>query len=168
MQFRKSIKSDIDEIMKIIKQAQNYFKENGIDQWQNNYPSTDTINNDIDNGVSYVLLKDDKIVGTTVISFDGESTYNSIYDGRWLSDEEYAVIHRIAVNNDYKGMSLSSKIIEYAEEICRERNVISIKVDTHKDNISMQKLLEKNNFKYCGKITLVDGAERIAFEKILS
>lgn len=168
MQFRKSEKCDIDEIMKIIKQAQIYFKENGIDQWQNNYPNPDTIKNDIDNGVSYVLIKDDKIVGTTVISFDGESTYNHIYDGQWLSNEKYAVIHRIAINNDYKGMALSSKIINYTEEICRERNVNSIKVDTHKDNISMQKLLEKNDFKYCGKIILNDGAERIAFERILS
>jgi hypothetical protein len=31
--------------MKIIKQAQNYFKEEGIDQWQNNYPDRDTIPN---------------------------------------------------------------------------------------------------------------------------
>ena len=43
----------------------------------------------------------------------------------------------------------------------------SIKIDTHKDNISMQKLLEKNDFKYCGIIYLEDGSQRIAFEKII-
>ena len=43
----------------------------------------------------------------------------------------------------------------------------SIKVDTHKDNISMQKLLRKNDFKYCGIIYLEDGSERIAFEKLI-
>ncbi len=39
MEFRKAIESDIESIMKIIKQAQNYLREQGIDQWQNNYPN---------------------------------------------------------------------------------------------------------------------------------
>ena len=39
MEFRKSVKSDIPEIMGIIKQAQDYFKEKNIDQWQNGYPN---------------------------------------------------------------------------------------------------------------------------------
>ena len=67
MEFRKSVKSDIPEIMGIIKQAQDYFKEKNIDQWQNGYPNEEVINNDIENEESYVMIKDDKIVATTVI-----------------------------------------------------------------------------------------------------
>lgn len=58
-------------------------------------------------------------------------------------------------------------MIAYAESLCRNRKIKSIKVDTHRDNLSMQALLKKNNFKYCGIIFLEDGAERIAFEKVL-
>ena len=47
MEFRKSVKSDIPEIMGIIKQAQDYFKEKNIDQWQNGYPNEEVINNDM-------------------------------------------------------------------------------------------------------------------------
>ena len=68
MEFRKTKKSDIKDVMKIIKQAQKYFKEQGIDQWQNNYPNEDIINIDIENDESYVLLKDNEIIATTVIS----------------------------------------------------------------------------------------------------
>ena len=39
MEFRKALEADIENIMEIIRQARNYFKENGIDQWQNNYPN---------------------------------------------------------------------------------------------------------------------------------
>lgn len=168
MEFRKSEKSDINNIMNIIKQAQDYFKEQGINQWQNNYPSNETIHNDINQNISYVLLKDNDVVATAAVSFDGEKTYDTIYDGEWVSNGAYAVIHRIAVNNNYKGMGLSSKIINEVEELCIKNNVNSIKIDTHEANISMQSLLRKNNFKYCGKITLEDGAKRIAFEKVLS
>lgn len=166
LNFKKTVKADVDNIMVVIKQAQDYFKEQGINQWQNNYPNSDTINNDIVNGHSYVLLKDDNIVATVAVSFDGESTYNNIYEGKWITNDKYAVIHRIAVDNTYKGLGLSSEIIKKVEELCVINNVHSIKVDTHRENLSMQKLLKKNMFEYCGIIYLLDGNERIAFEKI--
>lgn len=167
MEFRKTVETDIKDIMKIIKQAQNYFKENGIDQWQNNYPNPETIKNDVYNNHSYVLLKDNKIVATVAISFDGEKTYDSIYEGQWMSTNDFVVIHRIAVENNYKGLGLSAEIIKNVESLCRSRGVNSIKIDTHEDNLSMQKFLKKNDFKYCGIIYLADGNKRIAFEKVL-
>ena len=167
MEFRKTVKSDINKIMEIIKQAQEYFKEQGIDQWQNNYPNVETINNDIDNEYSYVLLKDNKIVATLAVSFDEEKTYNFIEQGKWITNDKYAVIHRVAVDNDYKGLGISSQIIKYVEKLCLNKGINSIKVDTHEDNISMQKLLKKNEFEYCGVIYLEDKSKRIAFEKTI-
>ena len=167
MNFRKAVKSDINEIMRIIKQAQNYFKENGINQWQDNYPNNDIINNDIINNNSYVVEKNENIIATIAVSFEKEIAYNNIYQGQWISNESYAVIHRIAIDNMYKGLGLSHKIIKFAEEICIKRGVKSIKVDTHKQNLLMQKLLEKNQFKYCGIIYLKNNEERVAFEKKL-
>ena len=55
--------------MKILKQAQNYLREQGIDQWQNNYPNKWVIKKDIDNNNSYVLLKDNIIIGTVAVIF---------------------------------------------------------------------------------------------------
>lgn len=167
MDFRKAVESDIESIMNIIKKAQAYFKEQGIDQWQNNYPNFEIIRNDIANKNGFVLLKDGNVVGTVAVSFDGDKNYESIYDGEWLDNNEYAVIHRIAVEPDYKGLGLSSIIIKNIEELCLNKCVYSIRVDTHKDNLSMQKLLQKNGFKHCGIIYLEDKSERIAFEKLL-
>lgn len=166
MEFRKSTKADIDDIMKIIKQAQEYFKQNGIDQWQNNYPNKEVIEKDIENEYGHVLLKDGKIVATVSISFDKEENYNEIYNGKWITNKEYATVHRVAVDNRYKGLGLSYEIFKKIEDLCIEKNIHSIKVDTHKDNISMQRMLEKSDFKYCGIIYVEDKSERIAFEKI--
>ena len=168
MNFRQSVKEDIEDILVIIKQAQAYLKEAGINQWQNNYPNYETISRDIDNKESYVLLEGNDIVATTAISFQGEKTYQSIYDGKWISDTDYAVIHRIAVDHKYKGTGLASRIIDNVEKICLDKGVASIKVDTHEKNLSMQRLLGKNNFHYCGIIYLEDGSKRVAFEKICS
>ena len=167
MKFRKSGIKDISNIIKIINQAQEYFKLQGIDQWQNGYPNQETIENDIKNDESYVLEKGGDVIATTMISFNGESTYNSI-QGNWISNnDKYATIHRLAVDNSYKGNGISSKIIKHIETYCLNKGIKSIRVDTHEDNISMQRLLEKNNFKYCGVIYLEDNSKRIAFEKLI-
>lgn len=167
MRFRKAVKADIDRIISIIRQAQSYFKENEINQWQNNYPNAEIIEDDIIKENSYVLLKDNIIIATVALSFDGEKTYDVIYDGQWLSSGKYGVIHRIAVDAQYKGLGMTSAVIGKLEEICCQRNINSIKVDTHEKNLSMQKFLCKNGFLYCGIIYLEDNSKRIAFEKTL-
>jgi RimJ/RimL family protein N-acetyltransferase len=167
MEFRKAIESDVKRIVNIIKQAQEYFKEHGINQWQNNYPNLETIINDIGNKKGYVLLKSNNIVGTVAVSFDREKNYDSIYNGEWISNHKYAVIHRIAIEDSYKGLGLSSLIIKNIEKICLDKDVHSIKVDTHKENVSMRRLLQKNGFQYCGIIYLEDKSERTAYEKTL-
>lgn len=167
MEFRRAEEADVCSIMKIIEQAQDYLREQGIDQWQNNYPNKETIWNDINNKISYVLLKDNVIIGTVALIFDGEKTYETIYDGKWVSNQEFAVIHRIAVDSDYKGLGLASVIINNIEQLCLAKNINSIRVDTHYDNKSMQQLLTKNKFQYCGIIYLEDKSKRMAYEKLV-
>ena len=166
MKIRKSVNEDINNIIQIIDEAKEALKEQGIDQWQNGYPNADVIRNDILNNDSYVFIKNNEIVATSAVSFDGEKTYDKIYDGNWISNDEFAVIHRIAISNKYKGTGIASEIIKMIEAICLDKNVHSIKVDTHEFNMPMQKLLKKNDFKYCGVIYLEDKSKRVAFEKI--
>lgn len=167
MKFRKTIIEDINNIMKIINEAKEYFRKNKINQWQDGYPNRDTIYTDIKNNSSYVLESKNEILATAMVSFEEDKTYRNIYNGEWVNNGDYAVIHRIAVSEKSKGNGVASTIIKEVENLCKENKVNSIKIDTHKDNISMQKLLAKNDFKYCGIIYLEDGSERIAFEKII-
>lgn len=167
MKFRLAKYEDINEIMDIIKKAQNYLHSEGIPQWINGYPNIETIKEDIDNGYSYVLEKDDKIYVTGSVSFDGEVTYNDIYEGEWHTFDKYSVIHRMAIDMDYKGSGMSTEFLKQVENLSKSKNIYSIKIDTHRKNKSMQKFLEKNDFKYCGIIYITDGSERFAYEKIL-
>jgi len=167
MIFRKATETDLNPIMNIISQAQNYFKEQGIDQWQNGYPNRQTIKQDIENGNSYVLLKDDIIVGTVAIIPGVEKTYESIYNGEWKSTGEYVTIHRIAIDSRYKRLGFATMVLDKVEEMCKNMGINSIRIDTHEENLPMQNLLKKNNYEYCGIIYLEDKSERLAFEKIL-
>lgn len=166
MNFRKTENKDIPEIMRIIGQAREYMKAQKIDQWQDGYPNEAVFMEDIEKGYSYVMEEDGRVIGTIAILFDGEPTYEKIYEGAWKTENQpYAAIHRVAVDAECKGKGIAGVMIGEAEKMCRERNVCSMKNDTHRDNRSMQRMLEKKGFEYCGIIYLENGEERIAFEK---
>ena len=168
MLVRKGTTADIPAIYDIIKGAKMYLKSSGVDQWQNDYPNESTITADISDGVNYVCHYGDKIVGTIAVIFDGEETYEKIYNGKWLSESHYATIHRMAVDESFKGLGVGARMISFVETLCLQRNIRSIRVDTHRDNPPMQRMLNKNGFTYCGIIYLTNGDERLAFEKVLT
>ena len=146
---------DISRVIDIINQAKTYFKNNDIDQWQDGYPNEETIEKDIENNEAYVLEED----GVTI---HGEPAYNRI-EGKWILNCPYICVHRIAVDNEYKGKGLASTILD--QVVAMYPDYHSVRMDTHHDNLSMQSFLTKYGFKYCGEITLKSGALRRAYEK---
>lgn len=153
---------DISRVIDIINQAKTYFKNNDIDQWQDGYPNEETIEKDIENNEAYVLEEDGVILGTCMVTIHGEPAYNHI-EGKWILNCPYICVHRIAVDNEYKGKGLASTILD--QVVAMYPDYHSVRMDTHHDNLSMQSFLTKYGFKYCGEITLKSGALRRAYEK---
>ena len=157
MKTIKATLSDIDTIMNMIEKGREHIQDYHIEQWINGYPSKDVIIEDINNNRGYVLLDDEEIVGYYVV-LNYDECYENI-EGKWLSDEPYVAIHRTVTKDFNKG--LGSKMFD---EIKKEYK--HIRVDTHEGNVSMNKCLLKNNFKYCGIIHIKDGSPRNAYEYI--
>jgi len=165
MNFRKSTFDDIDRILEIIEKAKAELKKMGLDQWQKGYPNREVIESDVKKGISYVLEEtaennensgekvSGKIVGTIVLSPEREEPYSKI-EGKWITDDDYMVVHRLAVDSDAKNKGLATKILEFSEGVCIENKILSLKADTHENNESMKRLLAKNGFSFCGLIYL--------------
>ena len=170
MKLAPSSIQNIPTIMKIIGDAQRYLASLNIDQWQDGYPDEAQIRLDINNEDSYVVINDTKIIiGTTVYTTKTEPTYAQI-EGEWLTENnsKYGVIHRLAVDNDYRKVGLAKFLFQFCEDDLRKKGIKSMRIDTHRDNNGMQGLLYKLGYQYCGIIILESGAERLAYEKILT
>lgn len=165
MKLRLTTTNDLTAVMKIINQAKEYFKSQGINQWQDGYPNEQSIISDIDNQEAYVLEDEGKIVATVMISNHNEPCYNYI-EGKWLQDDNYTVVHRIAIDNHQKGKGLAKIILDEAIKLHSSSH--SIRIDTHENNLSMQRFLTKYGFTYCGIIYLESKDTRLAFEKIIN
>ena len=157
---RKATFADLPTLMAIYDHARDYMRQNGNqDQWGGSYPPVTVVEEDISLGRCHICMDGDEIAGVFCFFKGNDPTYANIYDGAWLSDAPYGVIHRIAVAKH--GVGVASFCFDYAYAACG-----NVKIDTHKDNIPMQNALRKNGFTRCGIIYLLNGDERIAYQKI--
>lgn len=167
MKMRKSTHNDIDGIMRIIRDAQELLASQGSDQWQDGYPDVARIKLDIDHNESYVVEDHSgDLMATTMFTFNGEPTYEKI-DGAWLTTGKvkYGVIHRLAVSAAHRQKGLAKFVLRQCEELLIDSKFDSLRIDTHRKNEGMQRMLKNAGYLYCGIIYLQSGGERLAFEK---
>lgn len=163
--FRRAVPSDEQRAMQIIEQAKAQMRREGRDQWNDSYPTLADIRGDISSGAGLVALLDGQVVAYGAVSYDSEPAYAHI-QGKWLSNQSYVVVHRLAVADEAKGHGIAQKFLEETARIAQREGVRSFKVDTNFDNASMLHVLQKLGFTYCGDI-FFEGDNRMAFEKII-
>lgn len=170
LEIRKTTENDLYRILPIFDDARGTIAQLGIDQWQNGYPNRAVVLSDIERSQSYCILVDGEICGTFALITDGEPTYDEIFDGKWLTGDRrghYYAIHRVAISVKHRGKGISTEIISFCAEKARAAGKISLRIDTHKGNVIMRKMLEKHGFSHCGTIYLESGDERVAYEKMI-
>ena len=158
--IRHSTIDDLPIILRLRDQAREIMRSYGNTfQWPDGYPRDDMFRKDIESGGSYVMADaSGAIVGTFALLPSPEVTYKVIYDGHWFDSQPYHVIHRIASTPNSHGVL--DAILDFCEAVAP-----NIRIDTHEANVIMQKGLEKHGYKYCGIIHLLNGDERMAFQK---
>lgn len=158
--IEKATLSQLPQIMAIYEKARHFMAQNGNpDQWGMAYPPEEMIRQDILNGKCYVNLTERKITAAFYFAVEADPTYSHI-DGAWLSDAPYGVIHRIAVGESGRGVA--AECFRFAMEHCD-----NLRIDTHENNIPMQRCLAKLGFQRCGTIYLENGDPRIAYQKVI-
>jgi RimJ/RimL family protein N-acetyltransferase len=159
MIIRKTKEADLVYIGEIYENAKRFMRESGnVNQWNSGTPNVDTAREDMERGIGYVAEKDGEILAVFMFALGDDPTYAKIYDGAWISDAPYGVIHRIAVAK--QGCGIIDFCINYCFSKCN-----NLRIDTHRDNLPMRRALEKRGFKYCGIIHLENGDERLAYQK---
>ena len=157
LSVKKADMADFDRIMDIYKYAQDYMIKSGNPtQWGHFYPDEELIKFDISRKVCRVIYDQDGIHRVFAVFNEAEPTYEHIENGEWLNYEPYLTIHRLAGDGRVHG--LFGCALDYCKEFSG-----NIRVDTHADNLTMQKLIEKSGFTRCGIIHVKNGSARIAY-----
>ena len=112
---------EMERLLEIYDTARAFMRANGnAAQWGGGYPSREVIERDIELSQSRVVTDggvctasgrlDGEIVATFALIFDGEPTYDKIYDGEWLTggSDSYIAIHRVAISVARRGSGIAT------------------------------------------------------------
>lgn len=156
--LRKAQRGDLPAIRKVYRAAKAYMVASGNPtQWEEGYPDC-VLERDLEKAQLYVLCDGAGIIRAAFVFALGEDpTYALIENGNWTSSAPYGTIHRIGSDGRLKG------VFSQCLEFCKGLSPY-IRADTHADNRTMQHLLEKHGFTYCGIIYTDDGTPRLAYD----
>lgn len=162
MEIRLAHPNEINAIMAIIDGAKAHLAQSGIDQWQDGYPDSSHIFDDVLDGRGYVGLVDGQVVAYAVMAAGHEEAFDAIYDGKWQHDNHhYVTFHRVAVSPEHQGQGLAQTFLQ---GLIEGYDGHDFRCDTHEKNLGMQAVLKKLGFVYCGKVPVA--GERLAYQKI--
>ena len=112
----------------------------------------------INQKAGYLLRKKPTIKQVIGKNEKEDEDYKEI-NGKWLNEEPYGVVHRVASTGIVRGAASFCLDWAYAQ-------TLNLRMDTYSDNIPMQKLLEKCGFQYCGSFERLGMDKWMAYQKI--
>ena len=162
MEIRHAEPADLERMMEIYAQARRFMADHGNpNQWGPTcWPPRALVAQDIARRRSYVCVADGRVVGAFFFDVGDhvEPGYDRIEDGCWRGSDTYGVVHRLASDGSVPGVGTCC--LRWAFAQCGH-----LRMDTHGDNVVMQRLLTKLGFVHCGTIHVEeDDYPRLAYE----
>lgn len=136
-------------IYKIYDDCRKAMQSVGIFQWQNDYPTIDTVKKDIEDRNLYGYYKNANCLGAISINTHQDKEYKEI---DWKGpDENVIVIHRLAVNPDYQSKGIARLLMEFAEDYAKKKKCSAIRLDSYSQNKLALKFYENRGYQKRGE-----------------
>lgn len=165
MRLRKASLADIPAIMHIMAQARAAQRALGFRQWDDGYPPESQLEEEISAGRGFVLADGDAICAYAAIVAD-DPEYADLQSVMTSYGESYAVIHRLAISDAYRGRGVGRRFLALLEEEMRHRGLLWSRADTGLENLPMQKALAAAGYRLLCRHNFVWGP-RLVYEKSL-
>ena len=166
MIIRKANKVDLENIMKMYKSCVKGMITNGIDQWDDTYPNTEIISQDLEVMTYYVAEIEGEIIGGINIDQNQDETYLAI-DWKDKSNS-FLVVHRLGVKEENWGEEMGKRLMNFVEDLVVEKKLKSIRLDTYSGNPKAMEFYKQLGYTRLGHIYLKSNKnEYYCFEKII-
>ena len=168
MNIRQAIITDLDIVKKIAEACAIDMANYSIFQWNEEYPSKEVFQDDIEVGALYVLEINNKIVGCIMLSDVKDDVYKDV---KWLTkDSKNLYIHRLAVDPSYQKKGNGRRLMDFAESFAMKNNFASIRLDTFSLNHRNNKFYKSRGYSQLGDVffPIQSDLPFHCYEKVLS
>ncbi len=166
MDIIKASERYIEGVLCLCKDCSQNMVNNLIDQWDEVYPNKEVFFDDIKNNSLYIALSNnsEEILGCIVLNEYQNPEYKEI---TWKHKaEKIAIIHRLMVHPKHEGRGIAYRLVKYIEELAKEREYESIRLDVFMKNLRAVSFYNKLGYEVVGKVTFRKG-EFLCCEKLI-
>ncbi|MFO7674605.1 MAG: GNAT family N-acetyltransferase [Lutibacter sp.] len=144
MLIKKASKQDLDQLLTVVKSCGKNMIDQGIFQWNEEYPKREDLLEDIELQELWKLEDKNSIIGLIVLTENEDAEYQDV---KWLTkNHKNLYIHRLAVDPKFQGKGYAQKLMDFAEKYALENGYNSIRLDTFSENKRNLKFYEQRNY----------------------
>jgi GNAT superfamily N-acetyltransferase len=149
MKVRPAEPADLDRILTIWADADEWMRQRGIEPGAPPMPLRDIVTNRIKSGSSYVIWKDgppSKIVGTITLEWED--------DGVWTDrpSDDACYVHGLATERASAGQGIGVVLLRWAEEMARAAGKSYVRLDCDGNNQALRAYYERSGLTHCGDV----------------
>ncbi|PGK31806.1 GNAT family N-acetyltransferase [Bacillus anthracis] len=147
--IRIATEAESDSIIKLLKEVAQWLQHKEVDQWQYllGEEATAEILEGIREKYTYVVMKEEEIIGTVTVSPKQNEWDEYIFGKEEASNSLY--IHRFAVKRKYKGNGIGEWILQWVEENVQHDKEY-LKLDCVGHNRTLNDFYKQCGFEYIG------------------
>lgn len=164
--LRNAVETDMIQLTGMLEDAIALLAKNNVDQWQNGTLSSELLLGAVLTKEAYVWEERDMgaIAGFCVINTTDDLYDQALSEGKWRVEGSYLAIHRVMVSQHIRGLKTSTQMFLDIKKMGIINGVQSLRVDTHPDNLLMQKALIRNGFVRTGLLYMPSGSPRYTYD----
>lgn len=144
---------ELDAILELTRACGKHMRQNGIDQWDENYPDRTGLERDIETKTLFAYRENGRVLGIVVLNEHQDPEYAEV---NWSTKEtdKNIVLHRLAVAPEHQGKGIARKLMDFAENWAKENNFDAIRLDTFSQNPRNQRFYKKRGYTELGSVFL--------------
>ncbi len=166
MQIRLATREDLAYLTTLVSRVVPLMRAEGNLQWDDTYPNPEVFGRDIEREQLWVAEIGGSIAGVVAITGDSEPDY---LQADWDHTEPALVVHRLAVDPEFRGVGVARALMQQAEDIARSQGIRAIRIDTNIENQATKRLFPGLGYRFAGEIALQmrPGLRFLCYEKRL-
>lgn len=144
---------ELDAILALTRACGKHMRENGIDQWDENYPDRESLKRDIASNTLFAYRENGAVLGIVVLNETQDHEYAEV-DWSTSETDRNLVVHRLAVSPNHQGKGIARKIMDFAEDWAKKQAFDAIRLDTFSQNPRNQRFYKNRGYSELGSVYL--------------
>lgn len=133
---------------KLVRDVISEMRIEGIEQWDEQYPTKSDLSNDIISGHAFGCFLENKAVAYIALNEEADPQYE---EANWIfPDEGPLIIHRISVDPEFRKKGIGKFMVSFAENWAIENGYKVIRLDAFSCNPAALGMYDKAGYRRAG------------------